>query len=161
MKTLAKVLESKAKIRFQDCDPFNHLNNANYINYMINAREDQIEENYQLDIFKLVKTQGKAWVVGSNQIAYLKPALVMETVTIDSQLIRYDQNSLTVEIKMWNEAKSELKAVLWSTFVHFDLLKQKRTDHSEDFMQLFENVANSVPSKSFEERILQLKPQKV
>ncbi|WP_459209206.1 acyl-CoA thioesterase [Aquimarina rhabdastrellae] len=161
MKTLAKVLESKAKIRFQDCDPFNHLNNANYINYMINAREDQIEENYQLDIFKLVKTQGKAWVVGSNQIAYLKPALVMETVTIDSQLIRYDQNSLTVEIKMWNEAKSELKAVLWSTFVHFDLLKQKRTNHSEDFMQLFENVVNSVSSKSFEERILQLKPQKV
>ena len=49
MNTLSKILESKVKIRFQDCDPFNHLNNAAYINYFINAREDQILENYHLD----------------------------------------------------------------------------------------------------------------
>ncbi len=38
--TATNVLGSKTKIRFQDCDPFNHLNNAAYINYLINARED-------------------------------------------------------------------------------------------------------------------------
>ena len=72
MNTLSKLLESKVKIRFQDCDPFNHLNNAAYINYFINAREDQILENYHLDIYKMAQTQGKSWVVGSNQIAYIK-----------------------------------------------------------------------------------------
>ncbi|MBQ4821144.1 acyl-CoA thioesterase [Aquimarina sp. MMG016] len=161
MTTLPKVLESKAKIRFQDCDPFNHLNNAAYINYMINAREDQIDQHYELDIFTLAKTQGISWVVGSNQIAYLKPALLMEDVIIDSQLFHFTDNQLHVEIRMWNEDKSEIKAVMWSTFVHFNLLQQKRWNHDEKLSKLFKNILNPIDAKSFEERISQLKPQKV
>ncbi|GGX28950.1 acyl-CoA thioesterase [Aquimarina muelleri] len=158
---LLKVLESKAKIRFQDCDPFNHLNNASYINYMINAREDQIDKHYNLDIFELAKTKGVSWVVGTNQIAYLKPALLMEEVTIDSQLIRYTENQLQVEIRMWNNDKTELKSVLWSTFVHFNLLKQKRWNHEQHLLELFKNVLEPLETKNFEERILLLKPLKV
>ncbi len=161
MKTLPKTLESKAKIRFQDCDPFNHLNNAAYINYMINAREDQIDQYYKLDIFSLAKTQGISWVVGSNQIAYLKPALLMEDVVIDSQLFHFNENQLHVEIRMWNKDKTELKAVMWSTFVHFNLLKQKRWNHDEKLMALFKSVLHPVGTKNFEERIAHLKPQKV
>ncbi len=158
---LPKVLESKAKIRFQDCDPFNHLNNASYINYMINAREDQIEKHYDLDIFELAKTKGISWVVGTNQIAYLKPALLMEDVVIDSQLIRHTENQLHVEIRMWNHDKTELKAIMWSTFIHFNLLQQKRWNHDEQLVKLFQDIQEPVSAKNFEERILQLKPQKV
>lgn len=158
---LPKVLESKAKIRFQDCDPFNHLNNAAYINYMINAREDQIDQYYDLDIFALAKTKGISWVVGTNQIAYIKPALLMENVSIDSQLILHTENQLHVEIRMWNQDKTELKAILWSTFVHFNLLKQKRWNHDTQLMELFKNIEEPIAVSNFEERILQLKPQKV
>ena len=77
MKKLPYKLESNVKIRFQDCDPFNHLNNAAYINYLINAREDQILEHYKIDIYKMARTTGKSWVVGSNQIAYINPAFLM------------------------------------------------------------------------------------
>ena len=42
MKQLEKTIESKVKIRFPDCDPFNHLNNSKYIDYIINAREDHL-----------------------------------------------------------------------------------------------------------------------
>ena len=45
-----KVLESKMKVRFHDCDPFNHLNNSRYIDYIVTARGDQLLENYNLDI---------------------------------------------------------------------------------------------------------------
>ncbi len=158
---LPKILESKAKIRFQDCDPFNHLNNAAYINYMINAREDQIEKYYDLDIFDLAKNRGISWVVGTNQIAYLKPALLMEDVIIDSQLIHCTENQLHVEIKMWNHDKTELKAILWSTFVHFNLLQQKRWNHDENLMKLFKSIIEPVRAKNFEERIMDVKPQKV
>ena len=158
---LAKTLESKSKIRFQDCDPFNHLNNASYINYMINAREDQIDQYYNIDIFSLAKEQGISWVVGSNQIAYLKPALLMETVVIDSQLIRCDEHTLWVEICMWDEQKQHLKAVLWSTFVHYNLLTQKKWQHNENLMDVFNKVLNPITAKSFEERIRELKPHKV
>ena len=160
MNTLPKLLESKVKIRFQDCDPFNHLNNAAYINYFINAREDQISENYQLDIYKMARTEGKSWVVGSNQIAYLKPAFLMEEVVISTQLIYFNETKLQVELRMWNKDKTEIKAVMWSTFVHFNLLKQKREEHSENFMQLFTSVVNPIESTIFEDRILSFKKQK-
>lgn len=161
MNTLPKLLESKVKIRFQDCDPFNHLNNAAYINYFINAREDQISENYHLDIYKMARTQGISWVVGSNQITYIKPAFLMEEVVISTQLIYFNETQLQVELRMWNKDKTEIKAVMWSTFVHFNLLKQKREEHSDDLMQLFTTVVNPIEQRVFEERILSFKKQKV
>lgn len=159
MENLPKVLESKATIRFQDCDPFNHLNNAEYLNYLINAREDQLIDAYGIDIYDMASKEGKSWVVGSNQIAYLRPAFLMEKVTIDSQLLQYDDTNLLVELRMWNQKKTELKAILWSRFVHFDLLNQKKTQHSEKFLHLFESVVNTISETSFEGRILGLKKE--
>ncbi len=161
MKQLPNVLESKTKIRFQDCDPFNHLNNAAYINYLINAREDQLIEFYDLDIYRMAEKLGKSWVVGSNQIAYIKPALLMEEVIIDSQLLQYDASNLLVELRMWNRDKTEIKAVMWSTFIHFNLVQQKKEVHSEELMKLFENVVNPVDTTTFEKRINEFRKQKV
>jgi YbgC/YbaW family acyl-CoA thioester hydrolase len=157
---LPKILETKTKIRFQDCDPFNHLNNASYFNYLNNAREDQLIESYNLDIYKHARATGKSWVIGSHQIAYLKPANLMETVTIDSQLLRYNEKTLWVEIRMWNEDKSKLKAVLWSTLTHFNIVKQKSETHSEDLMNLFKEVVLPLEVSSFEERMKNLRYQK-
>lgn len=153
---MEKVLKTKRKIRFQDCDPFNHLNNSKYLEYFINAREDQIEEHYNLDIFKLMKTTGLSWVVASNQISYLKPAFTMETVVIVSQLIQYTENVLLVEMKMWNEDETELKALLWIKFIHYSLQTKKIANHSEDLMQLFESVVVPVEPTVFENRYLEI-----
>jgi len=159
MKQYPKLLESKAKIRFQDCDPFNHLNNAAYLNYLINAREDQVLEQYGLDIYKMAKTTGVSWVTASNQISYIKPAFLMEEVIIDSQLLLVKNSSIKAELRMWNKDKTEIKAVMWSTFVHFNLLKQKTEKHSEELMELFNSVVNPIYTNVFEERILSIKKQ--
>lgn len=161
MKELPKVLESTTKIRFQDCDPFNHLNNASYLNYLINGREDQLIEYYNIDIYKMAREHGKSWVVGAHQIAYIKPAFLMEEVVINSQLLEFNATSLKVEIRMWNKSKTEIKAVLWSSFVHFNLLKQAREEHSSGLMELFQTVVNPIESSTFEERIKSIKRIKV
>lgn len=161
MKTLPKVVESKTKIRFQDCDPFNHLNNGSYINYFINHREDAILEHYNLDMFDMAKRTGKSWVSSSNQIAYLKPAFLMETVTISSQLFRKTESELYVEMRMYNENKTQLKAVIWCGFTHFNLLEQKRAIHAEDMNTLFESILQPIDAITFEERLLQIRSKKV
>lgn len=155
--TLPKILTSTTTIRFQDCDPFNHLNNGNYINYFINHREDRLSEDYDIDIYKMARELGKSWVSGSNQIVYLRPALTMEKVFIESQLIQYTDSELHVEMRMYNLDRTELKSVIWSSFVHFDLLKQKRTYHNSDLMELFENILLPLDETVFEERIKNIK----
>lgn len=153
---MEKILKTKRKIRFQDCDPFNHLNNSKYLEYFINAREDQIAEHYDLDVFKYMKTTGMSWVVASNQISYVKPAFTMETVVIESQLIQYTNNLLLVEMKMWNENETELKAILWIKFIQYNIQTKKASNHSDELMQLFESVVLPVDEFIFENRNLEI-----
>jgi len=158
MKELEKIIESKVKIRFPDCDPFNHLNNSKYIDYIINAREDQLLSFYDFDVHKLVKEEGLGWVVAQNQIAYLFPATLMETVIIQSQLISFSDKNLVVEALMWDENKRNLKAVLWTKLVHYDLKINRSTIHSEELIAFFKQVENPLPKVfSFEERLENLK----
>lgn len=153
MTNLPKLLESKAIIRFQDCDPFNHLNNAQYIDYFFNAREDHLIENYGLNIYRLAQDEGLSWIVFTNQIAYLKPALLMEEVVIQSQIIRYGEKDLTVELKMWDQKKEQLKSLMWSNFIHFNFRTQRPEKHAERFMKLFHQVVNPVSEDTFDDRI--------
>ena len=148
-----KILESETKIRFQDCDPFNHLNNSKYIDYFFNAREDQLTSYYDLDIYKHAQESGHGWVVASNQIGYLRPAFTMERICIETQLINYSSSSLQVEMRMFNQNKSNLKAIMWSRFVYFDMKNQKPGLHSQDFMDLFKSALLKVPEVVFDDRI--------
>jgi len=158
---MEKILESKSKIRFQDCDPFNHLNNASYINYMNNAREDHLIKYYDIDIYKMAKEQGKGWVVGSNQIAYIRPAFLMEEVIIESQMLKYDSFSIMVEMSMWNHERTKIKAIMWSEFVYFNLTTQRKETHSVELMDLFKSVEVTVDSNTFEDRINSFKARRM
>ncbi|WP_321495155.1 thioesterase family protein [uncultured Desulfobacter sp.] len=42
------------RVNFEDCDPFSHLNNANYIRYFITAREEQLRTN---NVLKQIKEE--------------------------------------------------------------------------------------------------------
>lgn len=154
MKELTKILESSKKIRFQDCDPFNHLNNGRYVDYYINAREDQLLENYNIDLFKIIKEEGLGWVVSNNQIAFLKPVFTMENIVFESQLISFTLKGIQVEMRMWNTNKTLLKSIAWFRFVPFNLKKNQVSQHDENYMQLFEKVVAPVPQKTSEEREL-------
>jgi len=158
MNTPSKVWESKVLIRFPDCDPFNHLNNARYIDYFINAREDHIIANLNFNIYHYAAQNGMGWVVSKNQIAYLRPAFLMETVVIDSVLLQAGYKEVFVEMKMWDERKDKLKSILWSNFVHINMKMQKPENHSKELMEMFKPFENpfSVPV-SFDERVEQLR----
>jgi acyl-CoA thioester hydrolase len=158
MSTPSKVWESKALIRFPDCDPFNHLNNAKYIDYFINAREDHLAANMNFNTYEYVAKNGLGWVVRKNQIAYLKPAFLMETVIIDSTALYIGEKEVMVEMKMWNERKDKLKSVLWNHLIHINMKTQKPENHSSELMQLFKPLENPLPlAISFDERVEQLR----
>lgn len=152
MSNMEKNPSSKVRIRFQDCDPFNHLNNASYLNYFMNAREDQLIEYYDLNIFDHAREFGKAWVVGTNQVMYIKPALLMEEVLIDTRLIDYAEKQLTAEMQMWSADRSHLKAILWGKFMYVDLKTGSLTEHDDALMDFFGQIAVPVSETVFEQR---------
>ncbi len=143
-------------VRFQDCDPLGHLNNGKYIDYFMNAREDHLRDFYNLDIYEISKSNGFGWVVMQNQISYLKPAFLNEKIVIESMLIHYDSYSVLVELKMWNEKKTQLKSVMWTRFVSVNLQTGKKMTIPGEFYLLEELLVPIDISKGFDHRISQL-----
>ncbi len=146
------------KIRFHDCDPFNHLNNSRYIDYIVTARGDQLIENYGLDIYNLARQEGIGWVSAQTQISYIRPAYLMEEVTIETSLMAFSEKSLMVEGLMWNSNKTILKAVMWTKLVHYNIAHQKSHLHTTELMDLFTKIVNPLPTQfDFEARVKNLK----
>ncbi|MBC3757430.1 acyl-CoA thioesterase [Hyunsoonleella sp. SJ7] len=133
----AVVIESKKLIRFQDCDPFNHLNNGKYFDYFMNAREDHLRKHYNFDIYKHALKTGESWLVTNSQIAYLSPAFLMEEVVIQSKFLEWNPKDILVEMQMWNNEKTKLKSLLWTRFAHFNLRTQQSIAHSSYINEVF------------------------
>ncbi len=151
-----KIPSSLMTIRFQDCDPFNHLNNGRYVDYFLNAREDQLLEHYQLDIYRIARETGLGWVVSTSQLAFLRPAFLMEKVLIETQLIRAGRKHVEVEMRMWDETKTTLKSFCWMGFVHFNIRTNKVEEHSAEYLSLFEKVVSPVEEITFDARLKSL-----
>ncbi len=158
MSQLKKVLESNMKIRFHDCDPFNHLNNSRYLGYFMTARGDQLVDNYNFDIYKIAQEKGVSWVMAQTQISYLSPAWLMEEVVIETQLLACSEKSLHMEAFMWNKDKSNLKTIMWAKLAHYNLKTKKSHMHDEGLMAFFSQIVNPLHHETgFEERIKSLK----
>jgi len=139
-KNLVQIPESNLFVRFQDCDPFGHLNNARYIDYFLNTREEHTNTYYNLSLMEVAREQKANWVISQHQIAYLRPADLGERIVIQTKLIHFDNSSLVLESTMLNEGKSQLKSLLWSTMRFVDLQTGRPTDHPNALMDLLESL---------------------
>jgi acyl-CoA thioester hydrolase len=159
MNELKKELESTAFISFGDCDPFRHLNNARYIDYFLEAREQQLLVNYHFSLAEW-GAKGKGWFVTQNQIAYIKPARYAETVIITSRILEFDDYNLLLEMIMWNKKKTDIKAIFWSRLSHIDLIEGKKLQHDDELNKLFSAVRYSeegIELKIFDRRVEAIK----
>lgn len=149
------------KIRFNDCDSFRHLNNSEFINYMLNAREDHLKEFHHIDMTDLY-AKGSGWMVNRHEIVYLDSANYNEQVCIKSDLIKLGNDSLFVEMIMWNTEETQIKAILHTKFIHFNLKTGKRDTHPEWFIELAKPMERKeLQGLSINERINQLAKQSV
>ena len=128
-------LKTFYRIRFSDCDSFRHLNNSRYIDYMLNAREDHLREFHSIPMESLYQ-KGSGWMVAKHEIVYLAPANYSELVCIHSALVKYSEDSLLVEMAMWDEQEQQLKALLWTKFTHINMQTGKRDNHPDWFAQI-------------------------
>lgn len=129
-----KTPASTYKIRFSDCDLFGHLNNARYLDYFLNAREDHLKASYNIDLNEFFQ-QDLAWLIKSHEIIYLRPAVYLETVRIKSSLIKVTEKMMLVEMVMTDELESQVKAVIWTTFIPISLQTKTLKIHNASFME--------------------------
>jgi YbgC/YbaW family acyl-CoA thioester hydrolase len=141
-------------IRFGDCDFLGHLNNARYLDYFMNAREDHLKNAYNVQLAHYYKT-GLAWVVSSHEIHYARAANYNDQVCIQSSLLKASNDYLFVEMLMLDEQETHVKSLLWSRFVPVNIKTGKRENHPADFMDFANSIELMPPvtTNNFQERV--------
>lgn len=132
---------STAEIRFSDCDPFGHLNNARFLDYFLHAREQHLKQAYGMAL-QTFYDMGVSWFIGSHEIQYLKPAFYGETVQIKSTLLQATENYLLAEMVMTNEKATHIKAVVWTKFVPVNTKTGQKIIHPPAVMEFVSQLEN-------------------
>ena len=145
--------KSTAKIRFIDCDPIGHLNNSKYLDYMLNAREDHVEDNYGVTYQDIIKQTGSTWVTIQNEIAYLKEVRANSKVVITSRTIDSNDRIAKIEILMMNEEETVVHAVLWMTLIYFNMKTRRSEPVPEETKAIFTKNMESLEQKDFNKRV--------
>jgi len=131
---------STARIDFQDCDPFGHLNNTKYLNYMMNARTEHLRDFYGFDVYEHTEKTGNAWLVTKSRIAYYLPVTFNKKVLLETQLIYADQRRAMPQCIMYSEDKSLMHAILWVEFIYVDTRTGKPKKHEADLQNLLDQI---------------------
>lgn len=138
---MIQTMKTVKRVNFEDCDPFAHLNNANYLNYFLTAREEQLRTNGVLDIFKHAEESGNSWAVASHGINYLKPARLGEELEIWSRMLSTESFINLVEFVMLNHRTKQIKSVMHTRFAYFSIQKAKPVTPGKELKSLFRKIA--------------------
>ena len=151
--------EIRTKIRFADCDPMGHLYNGRYLEYFMNAREDHLLNEYDMDLYAYTAQTGNTWMVVQNQISYFREARLMEEVVISSRLLKMDDIKATAEMIMYDSKKTHIKSLLWVTFIHFNVKTKSVGPLSNEMKEIFIDLLDPVEETSFDQRSATLRKQ--
>ena len=141
-------------IKFSDCDPFGHLYNVRYMDYMFDGREEHVATEYPL-LREAMQSRSANWVITASEIRYLLPAVWGERVSIESSVLRATRNGASLEIAMSGE--DGLKAILWSRLVYIDLDKGTVTSHPAEIQDFLKQVIASIEARTLDERVRDLR----
>ncbi len=160
---MIQTMKTIKRVSFEDCDPFAHLNNANYLTYFLNAREEQLRTNRILDIFEHAKETGKSWAVISHNIKYLKPAQMGEKLEIWSRMLTFNAFIDLIEFVMIDPVKHQLKSVMHSQLAYFSIKNARPVKHDKQMTDLFSQIAlfpdEKINAFQLDDRIKQIKLQ--
>ena len=150
---MQKELSTVVKVRFSDCDPIGHLNNVKYLEYMLNAREDHVENGYGFTYEEYTRRTGCTWITIQNEIAYLKEVRYNAKVMITSKTIEVGDRLSKVEILMKSEDGSTIHSVLWLTVIYFDMKTRRAAIQPPETINLFKDFLVNLEEPDFKSRV--------
>lgn len=151
---MQKELSTSVRIRFGDCDPIGHLNNVKYLEYMLNAREDHVEEGYGFTYEEYTRKTGCTWITVQNEIAYLKEVRYNQRVLITSKTIEIGDRLSKVEILMKSEDGKTIHSILWLTVLYFEMKTRRAAIQPPETQALFQKFLVTLDEKDFQSRVV-------
>ena len=106
------------EVRYGDLDPQGHVNNANFLTYLEQARV-----NYLIKLGLFMGNQSfleVGIILAEAQITFLSPVLFGMKVDVETQVTRLGNKSMDMAYRMLDRTTSSILATAKTTLVTFD-----------------------------------------
>jgi acyl-CoA thioester hydrolase len=133
IKALAEIT-----VRFSDCDPMGHTNNAVYFSYMEQARVALFKTIIPLQR-GMVKTDQYPFIIAEISCRFLKPTYMEDIIEIEAGITKIKNSSFLLSYEMKCKGKEELVATGKSVQVWYDYCSGKSMPIPDHFRKLLEN----------------------
>jgi acyl-CoA thioester hydrolase len=105
------VFETTHRIKFSELDPYNHLRTAVYSGYYVDHRMEGLRAHVGWDLKTLAALPFMTWVKRM-EIAFLRPALGDQEITITSFVREFRGSDAHIECTMADRAGKEISRCL-------------------------------------------------
>ena len=127
MEECVTMFEYELEVRFRDCDPMGHVNNAVYLTYFEAARFA-----WWRQIFGPTGLADHGFIVARAEADFRKPALPGERLLIRVRVEKIGRSSFGVTYEVLNARTRELVAEGKSVQVAYDYAQNKSVPLSDD-----------------------------
>lgn len=136
-------LRHRLQVRFRDCDPMRHANNAVYYTYM-----EQGRFAYWQTVAKVAVTEERSFIIARTECDYRSPALPGELIDIWLRTASIGRSSFTIEYEMVSAADGRLIATARSVQVMYDYSANRPVPVPDDLAAKLEDFEGRTLSKA-------------
>jgi|SRR5690606_1003183 YbgC/YbaW family acyl-CoA thioester hydrolase len=124
------------KVRPDDIDMFNHVHNSIYLDYVLDARYEQMEIYYGMSMEKFLEL-GYGWVVKSVQLDYKRPLKLGDKFSVTTGIISVNNKGCKVTFEIKNLKNNKTSTDGWFDFVMIDLKTGRSVEVTDDIIEKY------------------------
>lgn len=136
-----KTFETELRVRPDDIDMFQHVHNSKYLDYVLAARYDQMDQNYGMSMDKFIE-RGYGWVVKSVHMNYKRSLTLGDYFLVRTGVDTMDERGCRVKFTITNKANHKLCCDGWFDFVMIDLKSGKGVKIPDDILEHYSIMAD-------------------
>ena len=129
--------ETQIRIRFADCDPMGHVNNAVYFTYMEQARVELFKKVFTLKEGP-IKPEHFPFIIAEISCQFLKPSLFDQTLNVSAEIVEIKNSSFIILYESTDARSGEVVSTGRSVQVWYDYNLQKSRPIPENFRKIME-----------------------
>jgi YbgC/YbaW family acyl-CoA thioester hydrolase len=119
-----KSFETELKVRPDDIDMFKHVHNSKYLDYVLAARYDQMDQYYGMSM-EVFMQRGFGWVVKAVQINFKRSLTMGDRFIVRTGIDTIDDNVCRIKFALINKSSLKVCSDGWFDFVMIGLTNNK------------------------------------
>lgn len=148
MSTLLITL--RIAVRFSDCDPLGHVNNARYLTYLEQARIELWRRQAGLELKQAVPGQtNESFILARTEIDFLAPAHNGDLLEVKLTLDAIGRKSMTFGYEIIDVTTGEAIATATSVVVCYDYGSNRSVEITEEKRALFSKPVGVVAPEQY------------